>query len=100
MTGSLRDSIAEAALKAATTHGGKITLINVGMPLYDLDAVADAAILALREWLEERGLAIVPKEATEEVLWIGIKVRHEGASVGEIYATMIAAAPDALKGEG
>ena len=61
---------------------------------------ANDAMPIIREWLEAEGLVVVPREATEEVLWIGIKVRHEGASVGEIYATMIAAAPDALKGEG
>jgi hypothetical protein len=57
---------------------------------------ADAAILALRQWLADEGLVVVPREATKDVLWIGIKVRHEGASVEEIYAAMIAAAPDVL----
>jgi hypothetical protein len=51
---TLREKLNEATFRAATAHGGKITLINVGMPLYDLDEVADAAILALREWLEEQ----------------------------------------------
>lgn len=60
------------------------------------ERIADAAILAFRQWLEDEGLVCVPREATEEVRWIGIKVRHEGASVGEIYAAMIAAAPDPL----
>ena len=82
----------------------------------------DAVILALREWLEERGLVVVPREATLEMLFKGeeamaakdvdlIMRRKDGKAsatetvldtlyAGDVWSAMIAAAPDTLRAEG
>jgi len=70
----------------------------------------DDAIDALRQWLADEGLVVVPREATLEMnsasymlymreknndsAWSGKKNGHL------IYAAMIAAVPDALRDEG
>lgn len=67
----------------------------------------DDALSALRQWMEDEGLAIVPRETTYEMMLHG---QHEmesaedpnsdGGYASDIYRAMIAAAPDALrKGE-
>jgi hypothetical protein len=86
------------------------------------ERIADAAILALREWLEERGMVVVPREAPLEMLFKGeeamadkdvalIMRRKDGKAsatetvldtlyAGDVWSAMIAAAPDALRAEG
>jgi hypothetical protein len=75
------------------------------------ERIADAAILALREWLEERGLAIVPKDPKLAMLdalgacaqRITIDPEDDQAWKAtafnglSMYRAMIASAPDALK---
>jgi hypothetical protein len=61
---------------------------------------ADAAILALREWLEAEGLVVVPREATGWMLAHGENDNIAGCHMDEIWRSMIAAAPDALRAEG
>ena len=72
-----------------------------------INIAADAALSALRQWLADQGLVVVPRDATQEMnsasymlymreknndsAWSGKKNGHL------IYAAMIAAAPDALK---
>jgi hypothetical protein len=79
---------------------------------------ADAAILALRQWMDAEGLVCVPRGATEEMLLKGeeemakkdvalILRRKAGEAdatetvldslyAGDVYTAMIAAAPDVL----
>jgi hypothetical protein len=83
MNEAIKESLT-TALTEYTTNLDEIALIEA------------IVFRALRQWLKDEGLVVVPREATKDVLWIGIKVRHEGASVEEIYAAMIAAAPDVL----
>ena len=76
------------------------------------DEAADAAILALREWLEERGLVVVPKSRSdwlhEAVKDASLRAAKNGSVAPQLmYAPILwamqdalAAAPDALKGEG
>jgi hypothetical protein len=64
------------------------------------DEAADAAILALREWLEERGLAIVPAEPTPRMFEANSNCTTQELWAGIGWAAMIAAAPDALRAEG
>jgi hypothetical protein len=61
-----------------------------------VNIAADAAILALRDWLEAEGLVVVPREATERMQFIGNEYMPSGGSAF-VYRTMIAAAPDALR---
>ena len=68
---------------------------------------ADAALSALRQWLADEGLVVVPREGTPE-MWRAAQMNSEvGAYVcsnwaeaydciEQIYRVMIAAAPDAL----
>jgi hypothetical protein len=58
-----------------------------------------AAILALRQWMDAEGLAIVPKEATEKMLQHGLGDFDGYANATDIrflYRAMITAAPDVL----
>jgi hypothetical protein len=63
---------------------------------------ADAAILALRQWLADEGLVVVPKSPSEDQFRAGsafrLAVERHGRKETEgIYEAMIAAAPDALE---
>jgi hypothetical protein len=61
------------------------------------DEAADAAILALRQWLADEGLAIVPKKATGAMFSAALQRDDHGDLYHGIYTAMIAAAPDALE---
>lgn len=67
---------------------------------------ADAAILALRQWLADEGLVVVPIHSTLQMDEAGSKearmAHAEGISVDAevMWDFMIAAAPDALRAEG
>jgi hypothetical protein len=58
---------------------------------------ADAAILALRQWLADQGLVIVPAEPTPRMFEANSKCTSQELWAGIGWAAMIAAAPDALK---
>jgi hypothetical protein len=60
----------------------------------------DDAIDALREWLDQRGLAIVPREADQDMIGAVLELGALRWEVMKTYAKMIAAAPDALRDEG
>ena len=66
------------------------------------ERIADAAILALRQWLAGEGLVVVPKTPSEDQFRAGSTFRftvetHGYKDTAGIYEAMIAAAPDALK---
>ena len=59
---------------------------------------ADAALSALRKWLADEGLVVVPREATGEMAKVGTEARWQSAvrdanNVREIYRAMLSAAP-------
>jgi hypothetical protein len=63
---------------------------------------ADAALSALRQWLDENGLVVVPREATEEMLEAAVRSRPTalkptiGDTIACEYRAAVAAAPDPL----
>jgi hypothetical protein len=57
----------------------------------------DDALSALRQWIEDEGLAIVPKKATGAMFSAALQRDDHGDLYHGIYTAMIAAAPDALK---
>jgi hypothetical protein len=57
------------------------------------ERIADAAVLALRQWMDAEGLVCVPRDATEEMSDAS-PFGHGLAS--HTWAAMIAAAPDVL----
>lgn len=63
----------------------------------------DDALATFREWLEENGLVVVPREATREMRLAGFDARYEQGeepadwNSGTVYAAMIAAAPNHLE---
>jgi hypothetical protein len=62
----------------------------------------DDAIDALRQWLADQGLVVVPMEVTDEMLMSGIEsdaIQHPWEAL-DVWRRMIAAAPDALRAEG
>ena len=71
------------------------------------DEAADAAVAALRAWLEAEGLVCVPSTPTREMLLKagatpdGVSPRggtdYLGTMLPKYYAAMISAAPDALR---
>ena len=76
-----------------------------------INIAADAALKALRQWLADEGLVVVPRDATEEMVEAGYAAPDPtlGELVGrqlrtvqmkKAYTAMIAAAPDALRAEG
>ena len=82
----LRDEIAMAICMASCGMAAHVS---------DYMADADAAILALRQWMDAEGLVCVPRDATDKMIdayWdrCGLK------SGSETWDTMIAAAPDVL----
>jgi hypothetical protein len=99
MTGSLREAVAEA-----------IGLKMAGAPEHAKYYVkeADAAILALREWLEAEGLVVVPAKPSDKMwddargvmpngqAYYSYSSDEIGELVFDVYDAMIAAAPDAL----
>ncbi len=82
-----------------------ICLANCGMAAHRSDyfGEADAAILALRQWLADEGLVVVPIHSTLQMDEAGSKeaqmAHAEGISVDAevMWDFMIAAAPDALE---
>ena len=58
---------------------------------------ADAAILALRQWLADQGLVVVPRDATQEMTGAVLDACAPRLEIMKTYAAMIAAAPDALE---
>jgi len=85
---TLRDDIAMA-----------ICMASCGMAAHRSDymADADAAILALRQWLAYEGLVIVPAEPTPRMFEANSNCTTQELWAGIGWAAMIAAAPDALK---
>jgi hypothetical protein len=57
----------------------------------------DDAIDALRQWLADKGLAIVPKKATGAMFSAALQRDDHGDLYHGIYTAMISAVPDALK---
>ena len=57
----------------------------------------DEAILALRQWMEDEGLAIVPREATQEMTGAVLDACAPRSEIMKTYTAMIAAVPDALE---
>jgi len=71
------------------------------------ERIADAAILAFRQWMEAEGLVCVPREATDKMTFAAedvLALSKRGGAVSQtlvspaagIWAAMIAAAPDPL----
>ena len=69
-----------------------------------LEDRVDIAIDALRQWLADEGLVVVPRDPSDEMAETGWSVRgtqfEPTPDAQEIYRVMIAAAPDALRAEG
>ena len=86
---TLRDDIAMA-----------ICMASCGMAAHRSDymADADAAILALCQWLADEGLVVVPREATPTMSHAGesyMETMDDDAYAQDVWHNMIAAAPDA-----
>jgi hypothetical protein len=75
--------------------------------LYRAQQAMDAVILALRQWLEDEGLVVVPREETDKMVFAAedvLALSRRGGAVSQtlvspaagIWEAMIAAAPDAL----
>ena len=62
-----------------------------------VEKLGDAALSALRQWMEDEGLAIVPKKATGAMFSAALQRDDHGDLYHGIYTAMIAAAPDALE---
>ena len=62
-----------------------------------VEKLGDAALSALRQWMEDEGLAIVPREADQDMTGAVLKPGALRWEVMKTYAAMIAAAPDALE---
>ena len=68
------------------------------------ERIADAAILALRQWMDAEGLVCVPKTITAEMAWCLENNFAEPLPASQLhannwqdaYTAMIAAAPDVL----
>jgi hypothetical protein len=62
---------------------------------------ADAAILALRQWLADEGLVVVQRNPSDAMAEAGWSVRgtqfEPTPDAQEIYRAMISAVPDALE---
>jgi hypothetical protein len=58
---------------------------------------ADAALSALRQWLADKGLVVVPREATGAMFSAALQRDDHGDLYHGIYTAMISAAPDALE---
>jgi hypothetical protein len=69
---------------------------------------ADAALSALRQWLADEGLVVVPREETDKMIFAAedvLALSRRGGAVSQtlvspaagIWEAMIAAAPDALR---
>jgi hypothetical protein len=91
---TLREKLAET-IRTGVTVGFQDEVVNAA-------EVADAAILALRQWMDAEGLAIVPREATGEMFQAAHAADPTAPHLtpGEwrlAYRAMIAAAPDALR---
>jgi hypothetical protein len=68
----------------------------------ETDLTVDEAILALRQWLADEGLVVVPAMPTEQMQKVGSEARWvtplmNPDSPFDMYRAMIAAAPDALE---
>jgi hypothetical protein len=68
-----------------------------------IDACFHAALIAFRQWLEDEGLVVVPREATYKMMVNGQREMEaaedpnsDGGYASDIYRAMIAAAPDTL----
>jgi hypothetical protein len=64
--------------------------------------LAEAALSALRQWLADEGLVVVPKLPSEDQFRAGSAFRyaverHGRKETAGIYEAMISAAPDALE---
>ena len=57
----------------------------------------DDAILALRQWLADEGLVVVPRDATQEMTGAVLDACAPRSEIMKTYTAMIAAAPDALE---
>jgi len=57
----------------------------------------DDALSALRQWLADQGLAIVPKKATGAMFSAALQRDDHGDLYHGIYTAMIAASPDFFK---
>ena len=94
----LRERLAEAIGASAYGYTDPVeTPNNWGSALHH----ADAAILALRQWMEEEGLVCVPKSPSQDQFRAGSAFRfaaetHGYKNTAGIYEAMIAAAPDPL----
>lgn len=60
----------------------------------------DDALSALRQWLADEGLVVVPREPTPRMFEANSKCTTQELWAGIGWAAMIAAAPDALRAEG
>jgi hypothetical protein len=94
VTQTLREEIAMA-----------ICLAGCGIAAHRSDyfGEADAALYALRTWLDANGLVCVPREATNEMLVLGGRSADDFRSqpgpyprTKAVWKSMISAAPDAL----
>ena len=115
MTKTAKEAIAVAL---AIYDGADFSTLSggTGLPLDDWRGwcpQADAAILALRQWMDAEGLVCVPRAETYEMREAGLSAFHDeaqqrGINIADaglaytmlmrtIYTAMIAAAPDALK---
>jgi len=81
---TLRQALAEA-LTEYTTNLDEVALI---------EAIASRA---LRQWLAEEGLVVVPREATQEMTGAVLDACAPRSEIMKTYAAMISAAPDALE---
>jgi hypothetical protein len=87
-----------------------ICLAGCGIAAHRSDyfSEADAALSALRQWLADEWLVVVPGEATEEMVEAGyaapdptlgelVKRQLRTVQMKKAYTAMISAAPDALE---
>ena len=98
----LRDRLAEAIAECCQETGRTDWGGPVPPPNYY--KAADAAILALRQWMDAEGLVCVPKTITPEMAWCLENNFAEPLPASQLhannwqdaYTAMIAAAPDVL----
>ncbi len=83
---TLRETIAEAIYR------------HPNRDVADAYKIADDALATFREWMEKNGLAVVPREATIDMLERGTEsdhIRHTWEAL-DVWRWMITAAPDTL----
>jgi hypothetical protein len=71
----------------------KATVSRIGRDDVPVDVQAAEYIATFRQWLEDEGLVVVPREATQEMTGAVLEPGELRWKVMKMYAAMIAAAP-------